>query len=325
MRVDPVRHIANEGSVSVVNLSEGKGSKELLTGLHASGLAKSHTHRFVVCCNADSDHLSVIDTRTRRSRGDDLGEAERGRSAGRCARTPQLSTRAGVDCMSPTARRMPSPSSSSKPKSQSESRLVGNDPSWLVSGRGACGRCAGRRGCRQHQGAAAATEDGPKNGTPRGFNSHQYFGSLSLVPIPQADELPTLSERVARNLRAPRIAQALLPPRPNQPPRAIPERIGEPSLIKHVVYIIKENRTYDQVFGAFGRGNGDASLCVFGRRYHPEPSQDRRRVRAARQHLLLRHSQCRRPSVEHHGLLHRLHGKELRGFPAQLSGRHGGK
>ena len=57
-------------------------------------------------------------------------------------------------------------------------------------------------------------------------------------------------------MRAERIKQSLQPPRPNQPPRAIPERIGEPSLIKHVVYVIKENRTYDQVFGALERGRG---------------------------------------------------------------------
>ena len=61
--------------------------------------------------------------------------------------------------------------------------------------------------------------------------------------------MPQLSERAYANLRLPRIAQAMLPPRKDQPPRAIPERIGEPSPIKHVVYIIKENRTYDQVLG----------------------------------------------------------------------------
>lgn len=60
-----------------------------------------------------------------------------------------------------------------------------------------------------------------------------------------------------------------MPPRPHQPAKAIPERIGEPSLIKHVVYVIKENRTYDQVFGALERGNGNAELCIFGREITP--------------------------------------------------------
>ena len=43
----------------------------------------------------------------------------------------------------------------------------------------------------------------------------------------------------------------------------IPGRVGEPSPIKYVVYIIKENRTYDQVFGDMPEGNGDPQLCLF--------------------------------------------------------------
>ena len=50
----------------------------------------------------------------------------------------------------------------------------------------------------------------------------------------------------------------------NVQPVPIPVRAGEPSLIEHVVYIIKENRTYDQVFGDMKKGNGDPSLVMFG-------------------------------------------------------------
>ena len=52
-------------------------------------------------------------------------------------------------------------------------------------------------------------------------------------------------------------------------PRPVPRKIGEPSVFDHVVYIIKENRTYDQVFGDVERGNGDPSLCIFGREITP--------------------------------------------------------
>jgi hypothetical protein len=45
--------------------------------------------------------------------------------------------------------------------------------------------------------------------------------------------------------------------------------MGEPSVFKHVVYIIKENKTYDQVLGDVKNGNGDSSLCVFGEKYTP--------------------------------------------------------
>jgi hypothetical protein len=45
---------------------------------------------------------------------------------------------------------------------------------------------------------------------------------------------------------------------------ALPKHIGEPSLIKHVFLIIKENRTYDQMLGDVSWGDGDRSLAIFG-------------------------------------------------------------
>jgi hypothetical protein len=50
-----------------------------------------------------------------------------------------------------------------------------------------------------------------------------------------------------------------------EPPHgtSIPAKVGDPSPIKHVLYIIKENRTYDQVFGDLKEGNGDRDLCLF--------------------------------------------------------------
>jgi hypothetical protein len=61
----------------------------------------------------------------------------------------------------------------------------------------------------------------------------------------------------------------MLPPRENQPAQPVPERVGEPSVFQHVIYIIKENRTYDQVLGDLTNGNGNADLCVFGERVTP--------------------------------------------------------
>ena len=52
--------------------------------------------------------------------------------------------------------------------------------------------------------------------------------------------------------------------RPGKKPVPVPDRVGEPSLFKHVVYIIKENHTYDIDLGDVAEGNGDKSLCIFG-------------------------------------------------------------
>ena len=62
----------------------------------------------------------------------------------------------------------------------------------------------------------------------------------------------------------------------------IPNRPGAPSPIEHVIYIVKENRTYDQVLGDMKEGNGDPSLVLFGEQHHAEPSQAGARIRAAR-------------------------------------------
>ena len=52
-------------------------------------------------------------------------------------------------------------------------------------------------------------------------------------------------------------------------PVPVPKRIGDPSTIKHVFLLVKENRTYDQVYGDDARGNGDASLAQFGAKVTP--------------------------------------------------------
>lgn len=49
----------------------------------------------------------------------------------------------------------------------------------------------------------------------------------------------------------------------------VPSKVGDPSPIKHVIYVIRENRTYDQVMGDVREGNGDPRLCLFGRQVTP--------------------------------------------------------
>ncbi len=58
-------------------------------------------------------------------------------------------------------------------------------------------------------------------------------------------------------------------PRSGVLPIPVPQRHGEPSIFKHVIYVIKENRTYDQVFGDMKEGNGDPRLLLFGEEVTP--------------------------------------------------------
>src|SRR5207302_10917722 len=49
-------------------------------------------------------------------------------------------------------------------------------------------------------------------------------------------------------------------------PVPVPQRLGDPSTIKHVFLLVKENRTYDQVYGDMSQGNGDSTLAQFGQK-----------------------------------------------------------
>jgi YVTN family beta-propeller protein len=261
VRVDPVRHIASEGSVSVIDLVSGDLKTEVLVRLHSSALALSPDRRYLVCANPASDNLSVIDTATdavvetiwaKAGPADLFGASPNALAFAPDGKTLYVANgtqnAVGVVAFSPRRKR---------------SRLRGLIPvGWFP---GALVYDTGRRTLAVANIKGHAVEPKPykPTGAP-GFNSHHYHGSISLVPLPGKKELKRLSAVAADNFRRERIASALLKPRRRQPPRPVPERIGEPSVFKHVVYVIKENRTYDQVLGDVAEGNGDPALCIFG-------------------------------------------------------------
>ncbi|HEV2361091.1 MAG TPA: alkaline phosphatase family protein, partial [Acidimicrobiales bacterium] len=107
-----------------------------------------------------------------------------------------------------------------------------------------------------------------------GYNSHQDTGSLDLIPLPDFRSLGEMTEQVYRDNHwdLTQNAQAARDGDPDKRAVAIPRHLGDPSLIKHVFLIVRENRTYDQVLGdlpASLGGNGDASLTIFGANVTP--------------------------------------------------------
>lgn len=98
------------------------------------------------------------------------------------------------------------------------------------------------------------------------FNTHQDTGIVNLIPLPSAAQLGKYTRQVIENNHwnlTTNIEVGAQYVDPHAVPVAIPRHIGEPSLIKHVFLIIKENRTYDQMLGDVTWGNGDPSLAVF--------------------------------------------------------------
>jgi len=98
------------------------------------------------------------------------------------------------------------------------------------------------------------------------FGTHQDLGIVSIVPVPQRWALDAMTAQVFENNHwdlAENIWAAAGGDRFKKP-AVIPARIGDPSKIKHVFVIIRENRTYDQILGDVSGGNGLPSLAVFG-------------------------------------------------------------
>ena len=99
-----------------------------------------------------------------------------------------------------------------------------------------------------------------------GYNTHQDNGTVSIIPVPNSTTLQAMTNQVFTNNHwdLTQNIQSAAGGSPTTTPVALPAHIGDPSLIKHVFLIIRENRTYDQVLGDVAAGNGDPSLAVFG-------------------------------------------------------------
>ncbi len=93
-----------------------------------------------------------------------------------------------------------------------------------------------------------------------------FTGTLSYFTTPTSTQLSNYSKLVYQNTPYNKNKETVAVGEAGNP---IPARIGDTSPIKHVFYIIKENRTYDQVLGDIKEGNGDTSLCLFGEKITP--------------------------------------------------------
>ena len=109
----------------------------------------------------------------------------------------------------------------------------------------------------------------PEGSTPRSPNQYSgsmIVGTLSTLDVPANDALQTYTKKVASNNDPVKARGAIVPRHP-----------GDKTPIKHVIYVVKENRTYDQVLGSVGKGNGDPSLNLFGEESAPNTRELARR------------------------------------------------
>ncbi len=257
VRVDPARYIASEGSVTVIEPDSG-ASREIMVGKHASALALSPNGKFLAVANAASDTISVIDSRT-----DDVVET----ISARVDPGDLFGASPNALAFDSGGKRLYVCNGSQNAVAviefkPGESRWLGLAPVGWYPGAIVWDKW------RHSLEVANIKGIKPPAGT-NAFNSHQYYGSLTRFNEPRGSQLATWTQQALAGIRYPKLREAALPPRAGQPPRPVPERVGEPSVFKHVVYIIKENRSYDQVLGDVVSGNGDSRLCIFGDRVTP--------------------------------------------------------
>jgi YVTN family beta-propeller protein len=99
------------------------------------------------------------------------------------------------------------------------------------------------------------------------YSGSMLEGSLSILATPDAAALQAMTKTVYS--LTPFTSATILAPASAPVASPIPRKVGDPSPIKHVFYIIRENRTYDQILGDLDRGNGDPNLCLFGEEVTP--------------------------------------------------------
>ena len=267
VRVD-ARSIASEGSVTVIDLVAALPSSlphEILTGPHTCALALSPNGCWLVAASAGADTLSVIDTRSdavaetisaRQNPGDLFGAQPDALAFDRSGKKLFV----GNATQNAVAVFQFNPG---------QSKLLGLVPVGWFPGALVFDAKRDQFCVANLKDIAVKTQKGKVGAAGFGFNTHQYCGTLSLVAVPSKKELAAFTQKALANLRYPLLAQAKLPARLDRAPVPVPERAGEPSVFHHVIYIIKENRSYDQVLGDVKAGNGAAELCSFGERVTP--------------------------------------------------------
>jgi len=257
--IDPATGIASTGTVSVVDLAQGKVTAEIAVGLHPCGMALDAQGGRLFVANANSDTVSVINIATN-----------------------QVTATIPVS----PAGALPFGSAPNALAFRDGTLYVANGGNNALAvipvGDGAAASPAGFIPTAWYPGGLALSRDGRfllvanvkgvgslNPPTVRGaHNSHDHMGSLSLIPVPDEATLAGYTRRVAENNRL-GLSLANLKPASGLGKVPVPLRAGQRSVFEHVIYIIKENRTYDQVLGDMKEGNGDPSLVQFGEQVTP--------------------------------------------------------
>jgi YVTN family beta-propeller protein len=259
---------ANTVSVVAVDGQKLTSRGEILVGTHPNHLLTDSPRNRLFVSNADSDSISVIDM-----------------VSNRVTRTisvaPYKDAHAGT---SPTALALSADGSTLYVANSgnndvalidvADNKHFGQVRGLIPTGWYPTGVQVPKDNSRLLIADAKGLGTGPNTGhatsDPRDFSyiERQLKGYLQIVPMPGMEALHRYTRQVEQNNG---IAEGngVRGFSRSTPGTIVPRRVGRGSPIKHIIYIVKENRTYDQVFGDLGKGNGDPHLAIFGRDITP--------------------------------------------------------
>ena len=265
---DPRTGATASGTVSVFDPSTGKMLKEITVGLHPNTIKASADGKFVYVANGSSDAISVISTKNAKVAETIAVGLLKGKFSLQGSTPNGLELNAansilyvanGFDNAVAVVSLGKKTASSGKGKSL----VTGYIPTEAYPG--------GLKILNDQLLITNLESDGANviNQKRNAGSIHNQLASVSIVPLPGKKQLEDYTLEVAQLNLMNRTDQLQLLPRKGVAPVPVPERLGEPSVFKHVVYIIKENKTYDQVYGDISEGRGDSSLCIFGEKITP--------------------------------------------------------
>lgn len=266
------RGLVSSGTVTRIDLLSGKATTTIPVGLHPSGLAWDESHQRLYVANSNSDTVSVVDTTANRLIDtielQPFNKKVAGISPESVALAPDHSALyiacAGINAVGVLSLKGAHP------------HVVGFIPTgWypddvVVSPNGKYIAVSTLLGVGTGWNSPNLLAREKRDGMKPELNIHRRYvhadrGTVHIIPVPDEDELERYSIAVAEDnhLGLPGELMPSTAARANAVPRPIPAHLGERSTIDHVVYIIKENRSYDQYFGSLGKGNGDPSLDLY--------------------------------------------------------------
>jgi YVTN family beta-propeller protein len=263
-------YVSNQGglTVSVVDLTHPflAETDRIEVGTHPNAMAVNPTNNELYVANADSDTVSVIDTTTNIVvRTIDLSPyvgSREGSSPDSLAVSPDGKTLYVVNSLNDDVAVI------KLSHKQGQDKVKGLIPTaWyptalVLSNNGKEIDVLNAKGL-----GAGPNVNGPNPytnpyGPPNQYIASMIVGTLSQIPVPNDVQLAKYTKQVVANNGFNEGNKLRLAGTP--PSSVIPLRAGDPTPIKHVIYVIKENRTFDQEFGSLGKGNGDPSLNLFG-------------------------------------------------------------